>query len=374
VSLLVAYRALGLGDFLTGVPALRALARAFPEHRLVLAAPRSLAPLAALSGAVDELVDTAPLAPLPPALHGADVAVNLHGRGPESHRVLLAARPRRLIAFGDDGPRWRAGEHEIARWCRLLEESGIPADPDDLALPPPPRAAPATAVGATVIHPGAGSAARRWPPERWAAVARAEAAAGRRVALTGGPDERALALEVAAAAGLPSGQVLAGRTDLADLAAAVAAAARVACGDTGVAHLATAYRVPSVLLFGPTSPDEWGPPPGRAWHRVLWAGRRGDPHADAPDPGLLAIDVEQVVAALRTVPAREAAGSTEYMSLIDKLKGRFKKAAGDLADDASMRREGRRDERKGEVKEERERAHEQADRKSRELADLERRS
>lgn len=294
----VAYRALGLGDFLTGVPALRALRRAFPEERLVLAAPRALAPLAALSGAVDAVVDTAPLGPAPV---GAALAVNLHGRGSQSHRVLQAAQPGRLIAFacpaaGHCGPVWRAGEREPARWCRLLGESGIPADPDELDLAPPAARSPAP--GATVVHPGAASPARRWPPERWAAVARAEAAAGRQVVVTGSPDERPLAGRVAAAAGLSDSAVLAGRTDLAGLAAVVAAAGRVVCGDTGAAHLATAYRVPSVVLFGPTPPQEWGPPPGRPWHRALWAGRRGDPHAGVADPGLLAIGVDAVLAAL----------------------------------------------------------------------------
>jgi ADP-heptose:LPS heptosyltransferase len=301
--LLVAYRALGLGDFLTGVPALRGLARAFPGHRRVLAAPRAIAPLAALSGAVDDVVDTAPLAPLVAPLHGADVAVNLHGRGPQSHRVLLTARPRRLIAFGGDGPAWRPEEHEVDRWCRLLAASGVPCDPDDLDLPAPAVAAPPGAEGATVVHPGAASAARRWPADRWAAVARAEREQGRRVLVTGAPDEQALAERVAAGAGLPAGAVLAGRTDLEGLAATVAAAGRVACGDTGVAHLAVALRTPSVVLFGPTPPAEWGPPACRPWHRALWAGRRGDPHAAEPDPGLLEIGAGEVLAALAGLPA-----------------------------------------------------------------------
>jgi uncharacterized protein YjbJ (UPF0337 family) len=62
------------------------------------------------------------------------------------------------------------------------------------------------------------------------------------------------------------------------------------------------------------------------------------------------------------------------MSLIDKITGRFKKAAGDITDDASLRREGRREERKGEAKDELARAHERADRKAKEVADLERRT
>jgi ADP-heptose:LPS heptosyltransferase len=78
----------------------------------------------------------------------------------------------------------------------------------------------------------------------------------------------------------------------------VAHAGRVLCGDTGVAHLATAYGTPSVVLFGPTPPSEWGPPPGRTRHRVLWSGGRGDPHAATPDAGLLAITVDDVLGAL----------------------------------------------------------------------------
>ena len=62
------------------------------------------------------------------------------------------------------------------------------------------------------------------------------------------------------------------------------------------------------------------------------------------------------------------------MSILDKISGRFKKAAGDIADDSSLRQEGRREERKGEAKEELDRAHERADEKAEEVADLERKT
>jgi uncharacterized protein YjbJ (UPF0337 family) len=62
------------------------------------------------------------------------------------------------------------------------------------------------------------------------------------------------------------------------------------------------------------------------------------------------------------------------MGLTDKITGRVKKAAGDLADDASLRREGRNEERKGEAKEDLARSREEADRKADEVADLERRT
>src|SRR3954447_18921845 len=135
VSRVVVLRALGLGDLLTAIPALRAVRSAYADAHVSLATPAALAPLALHTGAVEKVVDVGPLQPLPPALQGADVGINLHGRGPQSTEVLLAARPGRLISYGvDGGPVWRRDEHEVLRWCRLLEECGIPADPTDLLL------------------------------------------------------------------------------------------------------------------------------------------------------------------------------------------------------------------------------------------------
>jgi uncharacterized protein YjbJ (UPF0337 family) len=62
------------------------------------------------------------------------------------------------------------------------------------------------------------------------------------------------------------------------------------------------------------------------------------------------------------------------MSIIDKITGRGKNAAGDLTGDASLRREGTREERKGEAKEELDSAQEKVERKAGEVSDLERKT
>ena len=62
------------------------------------------------------------------------------------------------------------------------------------------------------------------------------------------------------------------------------------------------------------------------------------------------------------------------MSILDKITGRAKKAAGDIANDPSLRREGRQEERKGEAKDELANAQERADAKADEVADLERKT
>ncbi|MCM3926383.1 glycosyltransferase family 9 protein, partial [Frankia sp. AiPs1] len=188
----VVLRALGLGDLLTGLPAMRGLRRAMPDVDIVLAAPRWLEPVALLSGAVDAVLDTAPLGPV--RVERPRLAVNLHGRGPRSTATLRALRPDALWAFDlPRGPRWepangtgetdgtseadgncgaRVGrepdEREVVRWCRLLAAYGVPCDPDDLALARPDRHQSEADRDVTLVHPGGAAPARRWPARRWA--------------------------------------------------------------------------------------------------------------------------------------------------------------------------------------------------------------
>jgi ADP-heptose:LPS heptosyltransferase len=298
---LLVLRALGLGDFLTGVPAYKALHRAFPDARIILGAPPVLAPLAALTGAVDGVLPFSAMdgfsgAAVPWSGPAPGLAVNLHGRGPQSTRALLATGASRVLAFageGVSGPEWDPGEHEVRRWCRMLSSYGIEADASDLLLAPAP--VPSPGPDAVLIHPGAASGSRRWPPERYAEVARVLCGDGIDVGITGGPSEVALAEHVAELAGLPRSSVLAGQTSLLELTALVQSARLVVCGDTGMAHLASAAAVPSVVLFGPVSPALWGPP-AHGPHTVLWHGDGyGDPHGEAVDPSLARLKVTEVL-------------------------------------------------------------------------------
>ncbi|WP_245643376.1 glycosyltransferase family 9 protein [Sanguibacter suarezii] len=335
-------RALGLGDALAAVAALRGVRRAWPERQITVAGRLDLGRWLHQHRLVDAVLPTSGLAapldwPRPPGgSHvSGHVAVNLHGRGPQSHRLLLDTRPDQLVAFdcpatGTPGPEWDADEHEVDRWCRLLSRVGGTCGREDLRLP-----APGPRRGHVVVHPGAASPSRRWPPERFAAVVAHLAAAGRRVVVTGTAQEREITAQVcghrapvtsmpAAPPAAPGVHDAGGRLDLPALARLVGTADLLVSADTGVAHLATAFATPSVVLFGPTPPRLWGPALDPHLHTTLWHGgpgeygahgehdehgehgehgehdeqrgdHRGDPHADVLDPVLAAVTVEDVL-------------------------------------------------------------------------------
>lgn len=292
----VVLRALGLGDALTGVPALRGLRRLYGDRPLLLAGPEPVSGWLARLALVDEVIPTTGLSARPPGLGlGAHDAVDLHGRGPQSHVLLQAGRPGELIAFDCAaaghvrGCPWWIDEHEVDRWCRLVSWAGGPCDAEDLRLP-----IRGTADGAVVVHPGAASGARQWPLSRWSEVVARLRADGHRVVLTG--------TETDLCAAITADEDLSGKLSLDELAARLASAALVLSGDTGVAHLATAVATPSVTLFGPVPPAWWGPAIDTGIHTVLYRGSRlGDPHADQPDEALLRISVTEVLTAARAL-------------------------------------------------------------------------
>ena len=310
-------RALGLGDLLTAVPAIRGLRRLWPHADLVLAAPEPVARLLAGMGVVDTVVPTSGLTE---AIRWdrekqPDVAVNLHGAGPQSHQRLLDLGPRRMLAFACDqagfidGPAWRAEEHEVDRWCRLVHGVGGLCTREDLRIryTDPPDLAETT--GHVVVHPGATAPARRWPPQRWATVVRELSQRGHTVAVTGVSAEADLCAEVVGDSKVVGNarpvENWCGRLDLTALTDVVSTARLVLCGDTGVAHLATACGTRSVLLFGSTSPTMWGPAIDPDRHRVLWhpdaQDPPGDPHGANVDVRLSRITVMEVLRAAERV-------------------------------------------------------------------------
>ena len=142
---ILALRALKLGDLLVAVPALKALRRGFPDHRLIVATTPWLEPIVDLVEGLDALVPTLRGLddPLPMAAGRVELGVNLHGNGPESRLRLREIAPERTLEFrvpaldpgaGPEDPRplWIDGELERARWAR--EEHMVVEELDDDSL------------------------------------------------------------------------------------------------------------------------------------------------------------------------------------------------------------------------------------------------
>jgi ADP-heptose:LPS heptosyltransferase len=111
------------------------------------------------------------------------------------------------------------------------------------------------------VHVSGGRAIKQWPVARFAEVARALVHGhGARILLTGTEADRALVEEARTAlADVPGVHALAGALDLLALAGVLERCALVITGDTGPMHLAASVGAPIVAIFGPSSPDRYGP-------------------------------------------------------------------------------------------------------------------
>jgi len=152
----------------------------------------------------------------------------------------------------------------------------------ELALPAAVREAAGRVTGGgafAVIHPGSARAEKYWLPERWAEViAHLRERQGLECVITGGADdfERAHISKIQAALEKPALE-LAGQIDLLTFAAVLERARICVSCDTGAVHLAAAFRIPQVALYGPTNPFHWHP--RHAGARVLSAAQPQAPLA-----------------------------------------------------------------------------------------------
>jgi ADP-heptose:LPS heptosyltransferase len=281
-------RALKLGDLLCTVPAFRALRAAHPfaEIRLI-GLPWASELVRRYDGYLDGLFELPGFPGMPERPFDAraftrfldevqswapDLVLQMHGSGDLSNplAMLLGGRttggyylpgqfcpdPERFIPYPDDLP-------EVGRHLRLLAHLGIesrgmhkelPVYDADRRVLRDVLASTAIECPYVVVHPGASVPERRWPPERFAAVADELAARGLRIVLTGSAGEEDTTSSVRRAM-RALGVDLTGRTDLGTLAALLADAKLLVSNDTGVMHVAEAVGTPLVAVS--FDPESW---------------------------------------------------------------------------------------------------------------------
>jgi ADP-heptose:LPS heptosyltransferase len=336
---IVVFRALMLGDMLCAVPALRALRQGWPQAHIALVGLPWAADLAARLSCVDEFIELPSVPGLPESARGSptlpafleqmrarrfDLAIQMHGSGGVSNPLVRAFGARRTIGFSETGapPDWlpwpRHGP-ETERLLQLTDALGLPRRGEQLEFPlvDQDRAEAARLLQPlregrpyVCVHGGAQLASRRWPAQRFAAVADALAASGRTVVLTGAASETALVASITGAMHHEAIDLV-GRTSLWTLGAVIEGAERVVCNDTGVSHIAAALARPSIVVSSGGEVARWAPA-DRGLHRVLWEPMACRPCSHAVCPSghacALAVTVPQVLRELKLQAFERAPG------------------------------------------------------------------
>lgn len=292
-------RASRIGDFLCATPAFRAIRAALPDAELTLItlpmlrdlvdrSPRldRFVPFPGYPGIAEQLFEphrtTAFLQRMRAERFG--LAIQMQGSGVNSNPFTLllgAAATAGFIRPGDPPgqldaalPMPPAGR-EVDRLLALTSFLGIPPRGAATEFPLLPRdaaAADTLLAGATPpltgLHPGARDRARRWPPERFAAVgAELRRRFGGTLVIVGDDWERDAVDTVVARLG-GACLNLAGKTSLPVLGAVLTRLAVLVTNDTGPAHIAYALGTPSVTIFGGADPATYGPP-SAGQHRIV---------------------------------------------------------------------------------------------------------
>lgn len=293
-------RASRIGDFLCGIPALRALRAALPEAEISLITLPMFAGLTQRLPYVDRFIAFPGYPGIASQLFNAantvqffnnmlaesfDLAVQLHGTGLYSNPFTLLLGAQRTAGFIRPGDRpdlldaslpFPARGHEIDRLLALTNFLGAPSQGRETEFPltgADHDAAEQLLAGYPTpwigLHPAAHSRTRRWPAGRFAELGRALLQRyGGTLVFVAGPGEEQTAAEIAAQVG-PGCLNLAGKTGLNELGAVIARLALLVTNDSGPAHLAYALSTPAVVIWGGEDLERYGPPAAGPFRVVI---------------------------------------------------------------------------------------------------------
>ena len=268
----------GIGDAVLLLPMLSALRAAAPDSPIDVLCEARNAAFFGLCLDIDRILvyDARPFGALRALRRGRYSAV-LDTEQFHNFSAVLASLTRAPLRVGFNVNPTRLGIYthcvnydlggpEDVQFGRLLSallgrETPLPPRPGLLSrtrLPSPPPDLPPAFV---LLHAGGSVIAKRWPAGQYARLCRAlYESKGLPVVLSGSEADRPFAARIAEGAG-DAVRNLCGRCSLTGTAALCAAARLVVGPDSGLAHLAVALGTPVVVLFGPSDPAKWGPPP-----------------------------------------------------------------------------------------------------------------